>query len=228
MNKQSSNPQKRAVKILGLLSWLLLLPIGFLVRIWGRTLRFRFRSEAERKVLEDQADPMVILLWHNRLFLASEIYRRHRSRRKVFGMVSASNDGAWLAAFFRMLGINSVRGSRHFRGTAALRSMMGKLSEGHDVAVTPDGSRGPFYEMKPGVLLLSKLAKCPVLLLSSRFSNAWRLKSWDQFYLPKPFSLVEIRCERLSNLEESGINSIKQEGCATMKSLMDQLTTDPD
>jgi len=213
---------------LGWLSWLMLLPIGILVGIWGRTLRFKFRSDGEREILENQDVPMVILLWHNRLFIASEIYRRHRFRRRVFGMISASRDGALLSSFFRMLGINSVRGSRYFRGTAALRGMIGKLTEGHDVAVTPDGSRGPCYEMKPGSLLLAKTAKCPVLLLSSSFSNFWRLKSWDQFYLPKPFSIVEIRCERLPSLEESGIKSIKEEGCATIKSRMDRLTTDLD
>jgi len=228
VNKKSSSAQKRSVKKLGFLSWLFLLPIGFIVRIWGRTLRFRFRSDAERKILEDQTVPMVILLWHNRLFPASEIYRRYRSHREVFGLISASNDGAWLAAFFGILGINAVRGSRHFRGTTALRSILGKLSEGNDVAVTPDGSRGPCYEIKPGALLLSKMAKSPVLLLVPNFKQAWRLKSWDKFYLPKPFSSIDIRCELLPSLHESGIHSIKEEGCATMKLLMDRLTTDLD
>lgn len=198
------------------------------MRLWGRTLRFSFRSEKERELLEEQAVPMLILLWHNRLFLASEIYRRHRPGRRVFGMVSASRDGAWLTAFFRMLGIDAVRGSRHFRGTEALRGMIGKLKEGHDVAVTPDGSRGPCYEMKPGALLLARASKLPILLISSKFNRAWRLKSWDRFYLPLPFSEVEIRCEKLASLKEAGIDSIKEEGCAAMKLRLDLLTTDLD
>ena len=67
-----------------------------------------------------------------------------------------------------MLGIQSIRGSRHFRGAEALRSMLAELKAGHDVAVTPDGSRGPCYEMKPGGLLLARTARSPVLLISSK------------------------------------------------------------
>ena len=141
-------------------------------------------------------------------------------------MVSASRDGAWLAAFFRMLGVETVRGSRHFRGAEALRAMLAKLKAGHDVAVTPDGSRGPCYDMKPGALLLARSAKTPVLLLSAKFGRAWRLKSWDRFFLPVPFSRIELRCEWIVDLKGAGIVNAKSEGAAVLKSKLDGLTDD--
>ena len=75
--------------------------------------------------------------------------------------------------------------------------MVAKLKEGRDVGITPDGSRGPCYEAKPGALLVAKISKAPVLLLSFEFSSAWRLNSWDGFYLPKPFSRVTVLGKRL-------------------------------
>ena len=214
------------VERLGGLSWLVLWPLGLLVRLWGRSLRFEFRSEQERAWMGEQSLPMVVVLWHNRLFLASEIHRRYRSRRRIFGMVSASRDGAWLAAFFQMLGIDAVRGSRHFRGAEALRSMLAELKAGHDVAVTPDGSRGPCYEMKPGGVLLARTARSPVLLISSKFGRAWRLRSWDRFFLPRPFSRVELRCELIHDLETAGVVDAKAAGCAALKARLDGLTED--
>ena len=66
------------------------------------------------------------------------------------------------------------------------------LREGHDVGITPDGSRGPCYEAKSGALAVAKLAKIPILLLSFEYSSCIRLKSWDRFVLPYPFSLVRV------------------------------------
>ena len=196
------------------------------MQLWSRSLRITVRSEQEKQWLVDQDFPLIILLWHNRLFIASEVRRRFRGRRRVFGMVSASRDGAWLAAFFRMLGVETVRGSRHFRGAEALRAMLAKLKAGHDVAVTPDGSRGPCYDMKPGALLLARSAKTPVLLLSAKFGRAWRLKSWDRFFLPLPFSRIELRCEPITDLKGAGIVNAKTEGAAVLKSKLDGLTDD--
>lgn len=67
-----------------------------------------------------------------------------------------------------------------------------KLKEGHDVALTPDGPRGPVYSFKPGASILIRRSRVRVLMVGFRFSSAWRLKSWDQFYLPRPFSAVRI------------------------------------
>jgi len=228
MTKYNNKSNGRKVLEIEGLSTFLLWPLGLLMHLWGRSLRFRFPEEGQREVLENQESPAVILLWHNRLFFASEIYRRFRFRRNVFGMVSASKDGAWLSAFFRMMGIGAVRGSRHFRGTAALRGLLEKIKEGHDVAVTPDGSRGPCYDMKPGALLIARTAKSPVLLLSPNPQNAWRFKSWDRFYLPKPFSTVDVRCEMLASLKDAEIPKDKVDGAAKLKEKMDRLTDDLD
>jgi hypothetical protein len=115
--------------------------------------------------------------------------------------VSASKDGAWLAAFFKLVGIEAVRGSSSHRGVAALRELIAAVQAGMDVAITPDGPRGPRYTVKQGPVLVARRAGAPLLLASCKFHSAWRLKSWDGFYLPKPFSKITLRCIQLPCVE---------------------------
>lgn len=172
---------------------LLLWPLWLLVRAWGRSLRFDISPE-DRFRLSDTSDPTMLLCWHNRLFLAAEIYNRLRRPRPTYGLVSASRDGAWLAAFLNLAGLRSVRGSSSRRGREAMGELAARLAEGSDVAITPDGPRGPLYSFKPGAAILVRRGRARVMLLGSTFSSASRLNSWDRFYLPRPFSTVRICC----------------------------------
>jgi hypothetical protein len=165
---------------------------ALLVRMWGRTLRMTADYETLRRLTySDQ--PAAIVLWHNRLFLSAEIFARYRTRRHVYGLVSASKDGAWLAAFYRMIGIQPVRGSSSNLGREAAQLLIAKMREGHDVGITPDGPRGPMYTLEPGVLVVTRRNEAPMVLVGAEFGPAWRLKSWDKFYVPLPFSRVQMR-----------------------------------
>lgn len=144
--------------------------------------------------------PVAFVLWHNRLFLASEIYRRYRVGRPLYALISASKDGAWLAAFFAMVGgIESVRGSSSRLGREAASALVDVQRAGHDIGITPDGPRGPCYDMKPGAIIVPRRTGAPLLLVGGEFESAWQLRSWDKFYLPRPFSRVRMRCELIEN-----------------------------
>ena len=183
--------------------WLALWLLAVLVRIWGGTLRFEMDSETRRQ-LAGVPGPVAVVLWHNRLFLTPEIFRRHRSHRRIYGLVSASKDGAWLAAFYRLIGIQPVRGSSSNFGREAARQLIEVMREGHDVGITPDGPRGPIYTVEPGVVVVTRRNHVPMLLIGAEFTRAWRLKSWDRFYVPYPFSRVKLRTEILPAKKADG------------------------
>lgn len=173
---------------------LLLWPLGLLFRLWGRSLRFE-ADPADTARYTKNDEPVAIVLWHNRLFLAAEIVRRYRQGRPAYALVSASKDGAWLSAFFRTCGLRTVRGSSSRLGREAATALVEMLRAGHDIGITPDGPRGPIYELKPGAVIVPRRTGAPLLLVGAEFSSAWRLKSWDRFYVPWPFSRVRMRCE---------------------------------
>lgn len=176
---------------------ILLFPLGLLYKLWNRSIRLVYQSENGRKQLQELKEPMVLILWHNRLFLAGEWHRRFRPKHSCYGLISGSKDGAWLETFYGWAGILAVRGSRNRRGTEATRELIRKLKAGNDVGITPDGSRGPKYKAKSGALLVARASKSPVVLLTFSYSSAIRLKSWDSFVIPLPFSRIEVNTQIL-------------------------------
>lgn len=172
--------------------WLLIWLLAALLRIWCRTLRFEV-SAADRERLTKSDVPVAVVLWHNRLFLSPEFFRRYRNQRRVYGLVSASKDGAWLAALYRLVGIVPVRGSSSSFGREAGRTLIEVMRQGHDIGITPDGPRGPLYHVEPGVLVVTRRLEAPMVLIGAEFTRAWQLGSWDRFYVPVPFSRVIVR-----------------------------------
>ncbi|MGF1450487.1 MAG: DUF374 domain-containing protein [Opitutales bacterium] len=207
---ESGGQGRRVVREAGWRQYAALLPAAAVARFWTGSLRIEIDAES-RELLRQTPGGAVFVLWHNRLFVIAEAFRRFRQEpgRRMYGLVSASRDGAWLAAFFRLVGIHSVRGSSSWRARPALREMRAHLGAGHDLGITPDGPRGPCYSVQPGAVGIARLAKRPVLLVGVSFAGAWRLSSWDRFYLPHPFSRLTLRVRPLG---EEGAPTDLEEG----------------
>jgi lysophospholipid acyltransferase (LPLAT)-like uncharacterized protein len=169
---------------------------GGLMRIWCFTLRITL-SEDSRRLLAGLGGPCLFVLWHNRLFAAADISRRFRPERPLHCLVSSSKDGAWLTAFFNSVGLRAVRGSSSRGGREAVSALVAVLRAGHDAGITPDGPRGPIYVCKPGAVVVARRAGVPILLVGMNYESAWRLRSWDKFYLPRPFSRVHLKLREL-------------------------------
>jgi hypothetical protein len=194
----SSSPQKPPA-IHGLRGWrrLALFPLGLLVSWWGRSLRLEASPETQR-ALGKIDQPVAFTLWHNRLFITAEVFRRYRQGRPLYALVSPSKDGAWLEAFFSLVGLRTVRGSSHKLGREAVTTLVETIKAGHDIGITPDGPRGPIYEFKAGGLIVARRARAPLLLFGCDYEASWQLSSWDCFHLPHPFSRVRIYCEEVA------------------------------
>jgi len=161
----------------------------------------------------------LFVLWHNRLALSSVLWRRlvlnRAPERKLAGMVSASKDGGLLAEIFHFFGIEPVRGSSTRRGPQALREMVSKAEAGYDLAITPDGPRGPCYQVQEGAISLAQLTGLVVIPLTCHTTWKIRLKSWDRFQIPLPFSrcvLVVGQPMRVPrDLDEAGRENLRRE-----------------
>ncbi len=165
---------------------------ALLVKCLCATLRYRLVDEAGflNGVFPR---PVVMLIWHNRILAMPTLFRLKYPRRKgVLVLTSASRDGAYLEAFVREFQMGSVRGSTSRRGGAALLDLVRKLESGYDLCITPDGPRGPRYSLGPGAILLAQRCGVPLMPFLVEYDRFWRLRSWDGFFIPKPFSAVTI------------------------------------
>jgi hypothetical protein len=167
-------------------------PLALLLRLWGMTLRLELDPE-EWKRARAVPEPVVICFWHNHILLAAFLFRRFRRPYPMAAVASASRDGAWPATLFALFGVRVLRGSSHNRGARAAREMLGVHRGGLDLCLTPDGSRGPRYRLRRGPAFFAGRAGSPVVMLGASFGKAWRLNTWDRFFLPKPFSRVRVR-----------------------------------
>jgi lysophospholipid acyltransferase (LPLAT)-like uncharacterized protein len=141
-------------------------------------------------------DPAIYCIWHNRLALSMLIYFDfiHQKNRSagLAAMVSASRDGGFLAGVLQRFGVQPVRGSTSRRGPQALRELTTLARRDYDLAITPDGPRGPCYVVQEGVIALAQITGRPIIPIGYHAHWKIRLKSWDRFQIPLPFSRVEI------------------------------------
>lgn len=165
-------------------------------RTYGMTLRLRWDGRSEFSF--DKLDgPAIYCLWHNRLLLCMEVYHRQTRRpdidKGLAALISASKDGAFLAAILERFRVQPVRGSSSRRGPQALLELTSWAERGYTLAITPDGPRGPRYTVQEGVMSLAQLTGLPIVPFSFYAHRKIKLKSWDGFQIPLPFSRCELR-----------------------------------
>ncbi len=126
--------------------------------------------------------------WHEQLL--APLW--HRRDEDITLLVSGHQDGRLLARTAKRWGYRVVHGSSTRGGTRGLRGLIRTLQAGADVAVTPDGPRGPARVAKPGVLAAARHSGASIVPVAAHASAAWRARSWDGFVIPAPFARVRI------------------------------------
>jgi len=162
-----------------------------LLKIWARTLRYEVDDRAG-VVGQPVKENYIAALWHNRLLLISYVLKKFLPQRPGAGLISMSRDGDLVADVTQRFGFDVVRGSSSRMGASALRELGTVLASSRDILITPDGPRGPAYELGPGIVFLAQQTGAPVTPINMEYSNCWRIKSWDRFIVPRPFSKVRV------------------------------------
>ena len=126
-------------------------------------------------------------------------------------MVSASEDGEFVARILARQGVVAVRGSRNRGALSALKGLIGLLRQGYNAAIVGDGSQGPARVMQAGAILLAGKSGAPILPMAVAADRYWAFRSWDRTLLPKPFARLDLWYgEPLMVPEKSGAEEIEQ------------------
>src|SRR5215472_13685703 len=164
-----------------LVAWL----IFTLIRTVSATLRYRWRDHSGLNAANPTA--AIFCAWHNRLVLSMVAYegyvRKTGAAAGIAAMVSASKDGGLLTAILECFDVQPVRGSSSRRGHQALLELTSWAERGYDLAITPDGPRGPCYKVQEGVMSLAQVTGQPIMPVSYGLSWKIRVKSWDRFQI---------------------------------------------
>lgn len=193
--------------------WLAATLVYLLIRALAATIRFRL-NDPSGIFNGAPKEKIIFAIWHNRLALSAILYRRyvlkHEPRRWMAGMVSASRDGGLLAQILEHFDIEPVRGSSSRRGPQALNEMTTWAERGYDLAITPDGPRGPRYEVQDGVIATAQLTGLPIVPVTYHLNWKIEAKSWDRFQIPLPFAHCEVTVGKIVRVPREA-NEVERE-----------------
>lgn len=139
------------------------------------------------KTFNDQS-AVIGAFWHGRQLMLAPLYRNASLPRKLVMLISAHTDGRIIANAIKSFGIGSVAGSSTRGGTKATLELIRSLNEGNNIAITPDGPKGPLHSVKDGVLKIAEVTGARIYPITYGSSRFWQFSSWDGMILPKPFS----------------------------------------
>ena len=157
------------------------------VRLVHATSRWDYEGLEHLATLRDAGRPLIACFWHQRILMMRFLWREPA---QFSVLVSPHRDGRQLARIMQRLDVRILLGSSHREGAAGLRAVIRTLKAGDCVGITPDGPRGPRRRAQPGMIGVARLSGRPLVAIGIAVERAWRLRSWDRFAIPKPFSRV--------------------------------------
>ena len=182
--------------------------IGLTLRLLRRTTRKRLLGDGAAVYRRwARGEQMILAFWHEQLVLTPLLYAGPR----VCIMVSRHRDGELMARAIRPFGIEAVRGSSTRGWSGALKAMLQEYQKGADLAVAPDGPRGPRRVAKTGVLQLARATGAPIVPVAAAVRRGHRIASWDRLVIPLPFTtLVYVIGRPLAVPARSGSEEIEK------------------
>jgi len=165
---------------------------SWLIRLIGASLRLTVEDRGGVIDLPDHP-PVIIAFWHNRTALMGYFYQRFNIRRTALTFISRSRDGQFMTDVADRFGVKAVRGSSSRHGVSAMLTAVRAADDSHvDLVITPDGPRGPRYQIQPGLIRLAQMTRRPIVAVTYQLGWKRELRSWDRFQVPLPFSTCHL------------------------------------
>ena len=139
----------------------------------------------------DDKKPFIICMWHGDLMSQPYNYFGFRKNGIVKAMVSENRDGETITKLAAMFRIWAIRGSSSKGAAKVIISALKELKEGNDIAITPDGPRGPRYSIADGIVAIAQKSGKNIVCFNTIPTKYWQFNSWDKFVLPKPFGKID-------------------------------------
>ena len=171
---------KILLAIVPALAWVLIKFIGMTQKLEVRNLK------TVENIFEEKGN-VIFAFWHNRFMMIPYLYRRLFGYKEIVTLISQSLDGEYLVQALKYFRPYIVRGSSSRGGSEALKKLVIEIRDGKDCIITPDGPRGPRYEVQGGAASLAILSKTPIIPVSYYSSRKKILNNWDRTIITLPF-----------------------------------------
>lgn len=196
----------------------------WIIRFISFTMRKTYVNFEAYRAKLDRGEKIILAFWHGRLLMMPYSY----PGKGITILVSQSKDGELIARTVRNFGIESVRGSSTRGWISGIKGLLKSVQAGRDVAITPDGPKGPKEKAQMGAVQIARTTGLPIIPVSFNASKKKTFRSWDSFILPYPFSKGVFICgEPISVDEKSG--PVEMEAArARLEDTLNKLTREAD
>jgi lysophospholipid acyltransferase (LPLAT)-like uncharacterized protein len=162
----------------------------------------------------------IAAFWHGKMLIGWHLFRKNNPA----AIVSTSKDGELLTRVLKHWDYDLVRGSSSKGGKEALQILIEKALEGKAIVVTPDGPLGPAKKFKAGAVIVAQRTLKPLLLTGIGYEKSVKLKSWDEFEIPYPFSRVYVEFSEPVLIEQNLSYDETSEAIKKMEDKLNELT----
>jgi lysophospholipid acyltransferase (LPLAT)-like uncharacterized protein len=159
-----------------------------IIYVVSKTLRLKITGAKQIIEAKKTGKNFIFAFWHNQFFIMPYYYVKKIGRSPISVLTSKSKDGEYISRLLYKFGFSTTRGSTSLGGETALRLLIKEIEKGNDVAVTPDGPRGPRHIIQEGIITLSSVTGCPIVLAGYKVKRKKILNTWDKFIIPCPFT----------------------------------------
>lgn len=164
---------------------------AYIIKGIALSVRWQEEGEAGVRALIEAGQPFLLAFWHGRGVMVAQAYWRVGGRR-IKILISEHRDGELIAATMAHWGYGAVRGSTKRGAVKGARGMLRAARAGYDLAISPDGPRGPREILQEGVIELARMSGLPIVPVTYSARWAKRFASWDGFLLPLPGARVVV------------------------------------
>jgi lysophospholipid acyltransferase (LPLAT)-like uncharacterized protein len=159
---------------------------------------------------KDDKEPFILCMWHGDLLSQIFNYGHFRKAWVIKALISENRDGEMIAKIAKLFNCGSIRGSSSKGAAKVLINTLKELKIGNDIAITPDGPRGPRYSIADGIVAISQKSGKNIRCFNSIPSRYWQFKSWDKFVLPKPFGKIDFYISEPFSVQNLSLDEAKE------------------
>jgi len=184
--------------------------LPYLLQLFVRFIYLTSKKVYHHPLNFNKEQNFIVSIWHGDLLMQPFNYHNFKKNGNIKAMISEHRDGETIRKVIKYLGIDSLYGSSTRGGVKAMVGAIKSLKNGFDIAITPDGPKGPIYSIADGVIAISQKTNIPIVTFSSIPSKYWQFNSWDKFIIPKPFGTIEFYISEPFYLDNLSIEEAKK------------------
>lgn len=140
--------------------------------------------------MREECGEGVWALWHDEVFCVAYAFGKYQPHT----LASRGDFGELIARLLKLCHFTIFRGgsstSRKRRSSEILKDMIDCMNSEDGVlyGITTDGSMGPAYRMKRGVVKIGIACQAPLAVQRTWCKRYVQLPTWDQTFIPMPFN----------------------------------------